>query len=260
MTTLRKGYAPTPVGQVHYVEAGAGRPVVLLHQTPRSWDEFRELIPLLADDHRVVAPDTAGFGASELTGEHSIENYASGVEGLLAHLGLTDVVLLGHHTGGVIAVEVAARDPGRLAALVLSSTPVIDAAARDRRRAAAPIDLVERRPDGAHLVELWRRREPYYPAGRPDLLERFVRDALTTRDMEAGHRAVGRYRMEERLGRYRGPTLCIGADRDPFAFPELARMVAALPHARTTVIAGGTVALMEQFADQVAAAVRALLS
>lgn len=260
MTTLHRGYLPTPVGQVHYVEAGTGPAIVLLHQTPRSWDEFRELIPQLAPEHRVIAPDTAGYGASELAAPHSIESYARGVEAVLDHLSLAHPVLLGHHTGGVVAVEVAARRPHRLAGLVLSSTPMIDAAARRRRRSAAPIDHVESRADGSHLVELWRRREPYYPPGRPDLLARFVRDALRAQDMEAGHRAVGRYRMEARLGRYDGPTLCIGADADPFAYPELARMAAAVPRARTAVVSGGTVALMEQFPDQVAAAVRAFVA
>ena len=47
-----KGYATTPLGQLHYVEAGNGVPILLLHQTPRSFDEFAEVLPLLATSHR----------------------------------------------------------------------------------------------------------------------------------------------------------------------------------------------------------------
>lgn len=48
--TVRYRYADTPLGQLHYAEAGEGEPIVLLHQTPRSLDEFAELQPLLAGD------------------------------------------------------------------------------------------------------------------------------------------------------------------------------------------------------------------
>ncbi len=47
---VRFGYADTSFGQLHYAEQGRGPVILLLHQTPRSWDEFRELIPLLASN------------------------------------------------------------------------------------------------------------------------------------------------------------------------------------------------------------------
>lgn len=62
--TLRYGYADTPLGQLHYAESGAGQPVILLHQTPRSLDEFAEVQPLLAAHRRVIAMDMYGFGQS----------------------------------------------------------------------------------------------------------------------------------------------------------------------------------------------------
>jgi pimeloyl-ACP methyl ester carboxylesterase len=52
------GNAPEPV------EHGTGEPVLLLHQTPRSWDEYRDVLPLLGANHRAIAMDTLGFGAS----------------------------------------------------------------------------------------------------------------------------------------------------------------------------------------------------
>jgi len=250
---VRFGYADTVLGQVHYAEAGAGEPLLCLHQTPRSWDEYRELLPLLAGQHRVVAMDTLGMGASAPPqGVASIEAYAAGAAALVDALDLGPVAVMGHHTGGVIALELAASRPELVRRLVLSSTPWVDAASRQRRAGRPPIDQVEVADDGSHLVELWRRRQAFYPPGRPDILERFVRDALAARDPEEGHLAVGRYRMEDRVGLVTAPTLSIGASGDPHAFPDHPRLAAALVDVTTAVIDGGTVALLEERADDVA--------
>lgn len=257
--TLRvvRGYADTPVGQIHFAECGDGAPVLLLHQTPRSWDEYRELLPLLGAHHRAIAMDTLGFGQSVPPREHSIEAYATGASALLDVLGLTTVDVVGHHTGGVVAVELAARAPQRVRRLVLSSTPLVDQEARERRRHRPPIDLVEVQPDGKHLVALWERRRSFYPAGRPDLLTRFVRDALRldAAQLEAGHEAVSRYRMEERLPLISCPVLCLGATADPYAFPELEPLAKHLNRSEIAVVEGGMVPLMEDRAADVAAIV-----
>ena len=61
--TIRRGYADTPLGQLHYAETGTGPTLLLLHQTPRSWDEFRAVAGLI-DGYRIVMPDLPGYGAS----------------------------------------------------------------------------------------------------------------------------------------------------------------------------------------------------
>jgi len=250
---IRYGYADTKHGQLHYAESGAGRPVVLLHQTPRSCDEYREVLPLLGRTHRAIAMDTVGFGASARAAEHTIETYATAVLALFDALDLVCPALVGHHTGGVIAMEVAARAPERVSRLVLSSTPYVDAEARERRRGRPPIDRVDVDPDGTHLTELWRRRQGFYPPDRPDLLTRFVRDALVVDagDLEAGHEAVGSYRMEDRIGLVRCPVLCIGASGDPYAFPDLYPLSSRLDNAETAIIEGGMVALLEHRPEEV---------
>jgi pimeloyl-ACP methyl ester carboxylesterase len=251
------GYVAVPSGRLHYVEAGAGSPILALHQTPRSWDEFRELLPLLAARHRVIAMDTIGFGASDpVAGGGSIEAYAQAAGELLDALGVGEVCVLGHHTGGVIAIELAARRPDQVRDLVLSSTPYVDGAARHRRASRAPIDEVPHHDDGAHLALLWQQRQAFYPEGRPDILTRFVIDALRAGDNAvAGHRAVGEYRMEDRVASVRARTLLIGASADPHAFPELEVLAEHLPVERVAIVEGGMVPLMEVHADAVAALV-----
>jgi pimeloyl-ACP methyl ester carboxylesterase len=254
---VRHGYADTRHGQVHYVEHGSGDPVLLLHQTPRSWDEYRDVLPLLGAGFRVLAMDTLGFGGSARPPEPwSIELFADGVLDLCDALDLERVALVGHHTGALIAVEVAATAAERVAALVLSGMPYVDA---ERRRAVAgraPIDDVTPAPDGAHLQRLWSNRAPYYPPDRPDLLDRLVRDALAVLDrVEEGHLAVNRYRMEDRIGLLRAPVLAVCGELDEFSLPDLPRIVAAVPGARSAVLPGTGVPAVDHRPEQFAAAV-----
>jgi pimeloyl-ACP methyl ester carboxylesterase len=257
---VRRGYADTRHGQVHYAEHGSGDPVVLLHQTPRSWDEYRDVLPLLGE-FRAIAMDTPGFGASARpSGPWSIELFATGVLDLCDDLGLGRAALVGHHTGAVIALEAAAAAPDRFRGLVLSGMPFVDARRRRLVARRAPIDHVVPAPDGSHLPQLWANRAPYYPADRPDLLDRLVRDAMGVLDrVEEGHRAVNRYRMEERIGLVRAPTLALCGELDAFSLPDLPKITAAIPGARAAVLPGTGVPAADHRPEQFAAAVRTFL-
>jgi pimeloyl-ACP methyl ester carboxylesterase len=251
---VRFAYADTSRGQVHYASCGpADAPAVLLfHQTPRSWDEYREVLPLLGRTHLSIAMDTIGFGHSAPAPDHSIETYADVAVEFARVLGLARVTVVGHHTGALVAIEVAARAPGLVSGLVLSSAPYYDATARAKSGHKA-IDDAGFQPDGSHLLRLWQNRAPYYPADQPDLLPRFVRDALAAGDGAVdGHLACHRYSIEERSPLVKCPVLCIGASADPFAFPNTRSVAAGFADARTAVIEGGMVPLMEHRPGDVA--------
>ena len=102
--------------------------------------------------------------------------------------GLERFSLVGHHTGGIIAVEVAGRHPERIDKLVLSGTTCPDG--EGRRRGWPSIDGVVPNDDGSHLIELYQKRASYYPSDRPDLLHRLVLDCLRVGldRVEEGHR------------------------------------------------------------------------
>jgi pimeloyl-ACP methyl ester carboxylesterase len=258
-TKIRRAFADLSVGQVHYASCGDPRAetVLLLHQSPRSWAEYRHVLPLLGERFRAVAMDTAGFGDSADGGvPASIEQWARVAIELLDALGIARAHVVGHHTGGVIAVELASAFARRVHGLVLSSTPYTDAAFRRARAERPPIDEVAMSQDGSHLQALWGKRQGFYPPGRPELLEAFVLDALKVgRRMEEGHRAVAAYRMEERTPRVRQPTLILRATDDPFAAPHAAELQAHIPQARVVDIPGGMVPLPDQMPEAFAAAV-----
>lgn len=262
MPVVERRFVRVPVGVVHVAECGAGEAVLLLHQTPRSWDEYRDVLPLLGRNRRAIAMDTIGFGDSSrlpATG-NSIESWAVVALSLLDALGIERAAVVGHHTGGYIATELAAAHPSRVAALVLSGVAFhTDEVRLAHAEGRALVDDTDRRLDGSHLVELWRGRAAMYPSD-VDLLERFMVDCLKAGPLAAeGHRIVARYAIGERLPRITCPTLILAPTDDPYAFPAVPGLDVALPHARVTRIEGGMVPLPDQLPAAFAEAIEAFL-
>jgi pimeloyl-ACP methyl ester carboxylesterase len=107
--------------RLHYVTAGDGFPVVLLHGWPQSWYEWRHIIPGLAVSHRVIAPDLRGLGDSS----RPAGGYDKKTVGLdiwrLVHdvLGISEFYLVGHDWGGPTAYAVAAAHPDAVKKLAI---------------------------------------------------------------------------------------------------------------------------------------------
>jgi pimeloyl-ACP methyl ester carboxylesterase len=111
--------------RLHYVTAGEGVPVVLLHGWPQTWYEWRRIIPALAARYSVVAPDLRGLGDSSrpATG-YDKRTVAEDVYLLLQKLDLGRVFLVGHDWGGPVAYALAAAHPERVRRLVLLDTMI----------------------------------------------------------------------------------------------------------------------------------------
>ncbi len=261
---VRRAFVEVPAGTVHVAQAGTSGPwVLLLHQTPRSWREYQGVLPLLGARFRAVAMDTIGFGDSSRlpAGEDSIEAWAGVALTLLDALGIDEVSVVGHHTGALIAAELAVQAPQRVRSLVLSSMSLHSPEERQRLASGrAVVDDVDPSPDGSHLLELWQSRAAFYPEGAVDLLERYLVDALAAGPLAAeGHRVAARYGTAAALEQVRCPVLLIGATADPYAFPHLARLRDALPQAEVVEIEGGMVPLPDQLPEAFAAAVTGFL-
>jgi pimeloyl-ACP methyl ester carboxylesterase len=250
---VRRSFVSVPAGTIHVAEAGSGRPVLLLHQTPRSWDEYRDVLPILGERFRAIAMDTIGFGDSSKPSEpDTIELWAGVAVSLLDALGVDRASVVGHHTGAVIATEIAASYPDRVDKLVLSAPAMVDDEHRRLYGDKPPVDEVERKLDGSHVVELWSMRAPFYPKSI-DLLERFVIDALKAGDRAGGgHTVVARYDMEPKLPLVKAPTLIVKPTEDPFARPEAEKLAPHLPHARSVDLPGGMIPAPDQLPEEFA--------
>jgi pimeloyl-ACP methyl ester carboxylesterase len=99
----------------HVAEAGSGDDVVLcLHGWPQHWYEWRQLMPALADRHRVLALDLRGCGWTDAPRDgYAKEEMATDVLAVLDALGLERVKLVGHDWGGWIGFLLCLRAPQR---------------------------------------------------------------------------------------------------------------------------------------------------
>jgi pimeloyl-ACP methyl ester carboxylesterase len=110
--------------KTNYLEAGKGDPVVLIHGSGpgvTSYANWRLVLPALAEDFRVLAPDMVGFGFSERPAniKYGVQTWADQVVGLMDTLELPTAHLVGNSFGGAIALRIATQHPDRVGKLVL---------------------------------------------------------------------------------------------------------------------------------------------
>ncbi|VVT13336.1 Alpha/beta hydrolase [Sphingomonas sp. EC-HK361] len=129
MQTFQQHHIDLPTGvTLDVVAEGSPEnpPVILLHGFPESHRTWRHIIPDLARDHFVIAPDQRGYARSSKP--EGVENYTPDriVADLLAladHFGIDRFTLVGHDWGGAIAWMAALQHPDRIARLVIVNAP-----------------------------------------------------------------------------------------------------------------------------------------
>jgi len=113
--------------KMHYLDEGAGSPVVMVHGNP-SWSfYYRNLVLALKSGNRVIAPDHIGCGLSDKPGddqyEYTLESRVDDLEFLLDCLGVNkEITLVVHDWGGMIGLAYATRHPARIEKLVILNT------------------------------------------------------------------------------------------------------------------------------------------
>jgi pimeloyl-ACP methyl ester carboxylesterase len=122
---------------IFYREAGPkdGPVVVLLHGFPTSSHMFRNLIPVLADRYRVIAPDYPGFGQSDApeheTFAYTFDHYADLVDGLLDRLGVTRFAMYVMDYGAPVGWRLALKHPDRITGLIIQNGNAYDEGLKD---------------------------------------------------------------------------------------------------------------------------------
>jgi pimeloyl-ACP methyl ester carboxylesterase len=118
---MEHAYADLGDVRLHYVTAGQGFPVVLLHGWPQSWYEWRHIIPGLTERYRVIAPDLRGLGDSSRPSDGYDKKTVGGDIWRLVHdvLGVSSFYLVGHDWGGPTAYAVASAHPDAVKKLAI---------------------------------------------------------------------------------------------------------------------------------------------
>jgi pimeloyl-ACP methyl ester carboxylesterase len=225
--------------RLHYVEAGTGPLVVLLHGFPEFWYSWRYQIPALAGaGFRVIAPDLRGYNRSDKPSgvqAYRLERLVDDVAGLIGHTGATRAVVAGHDWGGAIAWGLAMRRPELVDRLIILNAPHPAAFFREIRTKAQLLkswyifffqlpwlpECVLRAGDFA-LLERRLRRDPVRAATiTPEDIACYKRALARPGALTAAinyYRAVFRQRRALRgaIRPIEAPTLLIWGERDHY--------------------------------------------
>jgi len=239
---MKKAFADIPEGQIHYRTEGSGDPLLLLHQTPLSSEQYSVTIPILAaNGYRVLAMDTLGYGYSDdPPKEYSIADYGRSAVNFLDSLGIARTSIVGHYTGAAIAAEVAAAFPERVDRLILSGCPYWPPEKWQEfyNNPDAPGLTQVMTEDGQFLIDIWQSSQKQAPQLTPPDRLRSILNILiaNTRPYDA-HHAVDRYDFKSRLPLIQSPTLliygsgCLFRDRQ-----EITERL--IPYCRSLIIEG----------------------
>lgn len=236
--TIRKDYAGTPAGQIHYRHVpgpAACTPLVFLHRTPASSATFEPMMTAMTGDRPLCAFDTPGFGGSfDPVGFPVITDYRDWLAAAIDDAGIDRFHIYGHHTGTHIATELAALWPDRVQSLMLNGMAYLTDAEREAFKSmVGPAQAPD--PEGAYLAPLWTLIRSLFPVWDPELVHReFIGALRSSRGRDQGFRAIWDQDFVAVLKRVRCPLLAVSAS-DDFFLPFLERVKSSHPLARTVV-------------------------
>jgi len=126
MTEPSSHYTEVNDLRLHYLEAGEGDPILLLHGFPTSSHLYRNILPELGKTHRAIALDLPGYGLSDkpLDVSYDYDFYETVLTGFLDTLGIEEINLAVHDLGGPVGLYWAIQNPGRVPKLIILNTLV----------------------------------------------------------------------------------------------------------------------------------------
>jgi haloalkane dehalogenase len=253
--------------RMHYVDEGAGDPVLLLHGEPTWAYLYRKMIPALASAARAVAPDYFGFGRSDKptrVDDYSYDFHYASIERFADELDLRDTTVVVQDWGGPIGLRFAVDRPDRVTRLVILNTGI------GAGRAPSPewlrfrefvrrvgTDLVPGQlirisclsDPGDDVIDAYNAPFPTPeskagPLAFPELVPTEVDHPSAAKMME----------VREALTRWERPALVLFSDSDPiFSTDAAERMAARIPGAGPAeIVAGAGHFLQEEKGEEIA--------
>jgi pimeloyl-ACP methyl ester carboxylesterase len=268
--------------KVFYREAGpATAPVILLlHGFPTSSHMYRDLMPKLADEFRVIAPDYPGYGFSDAPAagdfDYTFERLTDVIEGFTRKLGLSRYSLYMQDFGGPVGLRLAMRRPGRVEALIVQNAVAhaegLSDALAPARRFWAHRNAESEKPM-RELLKLETTKFQYvHGAARPERIspDSWTLDqALLERPGNAEIQLALLYDYRHNLARYpawqaylrehRPPMLVLWGVNDPFFTVAGANAYKRdVPEAELHFFGGGHF-MLEEYSSEVAALIKRFL-
>jgi epoxide hydrolase 4 len=240
---FRDGYADIGDVRLHYVEAGEGPLIVLLHGFPEFWYGWRlQIEPLAAAGFRVVAPDLRGYNLSsrpDAVEAYTSDKLAADIRGLILDRGAQSASLVGHDWGGTVAWATAMNHPevvDRLAILNAAHPRKLSQGLHNpdqlRRSWYFFFFAVPELPEAVVHANNWHFFRHFLhdarPAYTPEEIDRYV-EAWSQPGAATG--MINYYRSSVRqsqkkaeaaLRPIQAPTLVIWGQRDDYLRPDLA--------------------------------------
>lgn len=226
-----------------YVDSGAGKPVVLLHGVGMNKEAWAPQIAAFENDYRVIVPDLPGHGGSALLKQDAeLLDYIVALRHFLDVLDVSNVSLVGHSMGSLIAIGLALEWDRVTAVVALNAvfnrTPQDSIAVKERAHVIAQKgptfgvdDVIVRwfgKPVDERHAELCRRVRGWLHAVSWDGYATAYKVFATSDSAFAG-----------RLGELRIPALFITGELDPHSTPAMSRQMAdAAPYGQAVVIEG----------------------
>ena len=219
--------------QVRYLTSGSGPVIFLLHQSPKSADEYKPLMEMWANDFCMIAPDTPGFGSSDPLESQkvTIEEIAEATIELADALGIDRFGLYGFHTGAIISIALAHKFSNRIEAISCNGVLVLTDDELEKIRAEYLPPFLPKW-DGSHLSWLWSRmREqlvffPWHERTKdarmqfsisdPSILHENAVDVMRAGDnYRSAYGAAFEYRLENFVPELKVPALITAGEWDP---------------------------------------------
>ncbi len=207
-------------GNLAYEIAGRGEALLLIAGLGGQGSFWQRQIEAFAQHFRTITFDHRGVGLSAGAPPYSVEQWTQDVVALLDHLGIDNVHLVGHSTGGVIAQITASEHPERVASVVLSGTWA-NADERFRRVFTLRRDVLVALGTEAYSLLGWLLTAP-----ADELFDRIPQQQAAPDVIAARIDALQSYEGPPRLRQIHCPTLVIAAADDVLIPPHMSQRVA----------------------------------
>lgn len=218
---------------IHYLEAGQGPALVLVHGLGASAESWRDSMRLLAKGYRVIALDLPGYGKSDKPrGDYSIPHYAAVIGEFIDALGVDRVALAGNSMGGWMAVLAALERPEKVSHLILVNSAGL------QRGKYPPVNLNPGTKEEQKALMLALFADPSFVTPKAvDAQWEYRKEIRGTVNAMLEALKAGAQPLDDRLKDIKVPTLIIWGRKDALIPAEFAeRFARGIPGSRLAMI------------------------